>query len=218
MSEQVSVSQNQKVSDKIYTIRGKQVMLDRDLAELYQVETRALKQAVRRNQKRFPCDFMFVLSEFEVDALVSQSVIPSRQILGGAKPYAFTEQGVAGLSGVLTGEQAIDIHVQIMRAFVYMRRFIKNNSLLFQRINYLEKQQIITATKLEQIFQTIEDKNIKPQTDIFFEGQVFDAYVFISRLIKQAKKSIILIDNYIDEEVLTLLSKRAIHCLSLIHI
>jgi hypothetical protein len=160
---------------------------------------------------------MFELDKAEIDTLVSQSVIPSRQILGGAKPYVFTEQGVASLSGVLTSNRAIGVHVQIMRAFVYMRKFIKNNALLFQRIEHLEKQQLITATKLEQIFKAIEDKNIKPQTGIFFDGQVFDAYVFVSKLVKQAKKSIILIDNYIDESVLTLLSKRTKNCMATIY-
>ncbi|MCK4608984.1 MAG: ORF6N domain-containing protein [Gammaproteobacteria bacterium] len=217
MSTQTSLSKKQNINDKIYTIRGEQVMLDRDLAELYQVETRALKQAVKRNQKRFPHDFMFILDESEIDVLVSQSVIPSRQILGGAKPYAFTEQGVASISGVLSSDKAVDVHVQIMRAFVYMRKFIKDNALLFQRIDCLEKQQLITATKLEQIFQAIEDKNIKPQTGIFFEGQIFDAYVFVSKLIKQAKQSVILIDNYVDESVLTLLSKRSKNCTAIIY-
>jgi hypothetical protein len=155
---------------------------------------------------------MFILNDIEIDNLVSQSVIPSRKSLGGAKPYAFTEQGVSSLSSVLTSDKAIDLHVQIMRAFVYMRRFIKDNALVIQRMDRLEKQQLITETKLEQIFQAIEDKSIKPQTGIFFEGQVFDAYVFVSKLIKQAKKSIILIDNYTDESVLTLLSKRQKSC------
>jgi len=195
------------ISDKIYFIRGVHVMLDRHLAELYQVETRALKQAVKRNQKRFPDDFMFILNEAEIENLVSQSVIPSRKTLGGAKPYAFTEQGVAGLSGILTSEKAIDLHVQIMRAFVEIRRFIKDNAILFHRVDRLEKQQVITETKLEQVLQAIESKNVKPKSGVFFDGQIFDAYAFISDLIKQAKKTIILIDNYIDETVLTQLSK-----------
>lgn len=195
------------ISDKIYFIRGVHVMLDRHLAELYQVETRALKQAVKRNQKRFPDDFMFILNEAEIENLVSQSVIPSRKTLGGAKPYAFTEQGVAGLSGILTSEKAIDLHVQIMRAFVEIRRFIKDNAILFHRVDRLEKQQIITETKLEQVLQAIESKNVKPKSGVFFDGQIFDAYAFMSDLIKQAKKTIILIDYYIDETVLTQLSK-----------
>ena len=201
------VTTKNTINEKIYLIRGVHVMLDRDLAELYQVETRALKQAVKRNQKRFPGDFMFILSESEIDNLVSQSVIPSRKTLGGAKPYAFTEQGVAGLSGVLTSDKAIDLHVHIMRAFIEIRRFVKDNALLFHRVDRLEKQQVMTETKLEQVLQAIENKNSKPQSGIFFEGQVFDAYVFVSDLIRHAKKFIVLIDNYIDETVLTQLSK-----------
>lgn len=201
------ITTKNSINDKIYFIRGVHVMLDRDLAELYQVETRALKQAVKRNQKRFPDDFMFILNESEIDDLVSQSVIPSRKILGGAKPYAFTEQGVAGLASVLTSDKAIDLHVHIMRAFVEIRRFVKDNSLLFHRVDRLEKQQVITETKLEKVFQAIENKSRKPKSGIFFDGQVFDAYVFISDLIREAKKSIILIDKYIDETVLTQLSK-----------
>jgi len=124
---------NQKdIKNKIYTIRGLQVMLDRDLAELYGVETRALKQAVNRNKSRFPSDFMFTLTDKEVDFLVSQSVIPSKKHLGGAFPFAFTEQGVASLSSVLTNEKAIEVNIQIMRAFVAMRRFIASNVRFFK--------------------------------------------------------------------------------------
>jgi hypothetical protein len=121
------------------------------------------------------------------------------------------------LSGVLKSKIAIAASIQIIQAFVQMRKFIANNALVLQRINKLEKQHLIAETKLEQIFQAIEDKNIKPQTGVFFEGQVFDAYVFVSKLIKQAKKSIILIDNYVDESVLILLSKRLKTCNALIY-
>ena len=215
--ERISISKERNICNKICTIRNEQVILDRDLAELYEVETRALKQAVKRNQKRFPDDFMFVLNDIEIDNLVSQSVIPSRKVLGGAKPYAFTEQGVAGLSAVLNSDKAINVHIQIMRAFVQIRKFLKDNILLSQRISSLESKQLITDSKLEQVLQAIEDKSIKPSKGIFFDGQVFDAYVFVSNLIKQAKKSIILIDNYVDESVLTLLSKRAESCTAVIY-
>jgi len=109
MSEELTNIDSQQIQKHIFTLRGVQVMIDRNLAELYQVETRALKQAVRRNQNRFPDDFMFVLTDSEVDSLVSQSVIPSKKQLGGAKPFAFTEQGVATLSSVLTSDRPIDI-------------------------------------------------------------------------------------------------------------
>ena len=134
MSHELSIINSNELQSKIFTIRGLQVMLDRDLAELYQVETRALKQAVRRNSNRFPDDFMFTLSDLEVDSLVSQSVIPSKKQLGGAKPFVFTEQGVAALSSVLTSDRAIEVNIHIVRAFVQMRKLIANNAAIFQRL------------------------------------------------------------------------------------
>jgi len=200
------------IEQRIYTIRGVQAMLDRDLAVLYEVENRALKQAVKRNLARFPADFMFELTEDEVEALVSQSVIPSKKQLGGAKPFAFTEQGVSSLSAVLTSARAIEINIEIMRAFVKMRRFLAHNANIFQRLDQVEKRQIAnelkTDERFEQLFSALEDKSIKPKQGIFFDGQVFDAYAFACELIRSAKQRIILIDNYVDESVLTLLSKR----------
>ena len=124
-----------KIKSKIYTVRGKQVMLDKDLAVLYNIETRALKQAVNRNKRRFPLDFMFVLSENENDIMVSQNVIPSKKYLGGALPYAFTEQGVANLASVLTSNKAIEVNIKIMRAFVAMRHFLSSEAHVFRRLD-----------------------------------------------------------------------------------
>ncbi len=196
------------IKNKIHTIRGLQVMLDRDLAKLYDVKTRALKQAVNRNKERFPSDFMLILTENEVEIMVSQNVIPSKQHLGGALPYAFTEQGVANLSSVLTNDKAIEVNIQIMRAFVSMRKFISTNAQIFQKLDRTEQKLLEHDHKFEQVFQAIESKNIKPEKGIFFNGQVFDSYKFISDLIRTAKKSIILIDNYVDDSVLTLFTKR----------
>jgi hypothetical protein len=200
------------ITKKIYTIRNYQVMLDKDLAVLYQIETRALKQAVKRNSKRFPEDFMFILNEAEIENLVSQSVIPSRKSLGGSKPYVFTEQGVASLSGVLTSDKAVAIHIQIMRTFVHMRQFIQKNAFLLQKINAVASAQQIfqleTDQKFKQVFDALENYSDIPTQGIFFNGQIFDAYCFISDLIRSAKRSIILIDNYVDDTVLTLLAKR----------
>ena len=142
-----------EVQKLIFTIRGVQVMLDRDLASLYQVETRALKQAVKRNIKRFPADFMFELTNDEINNLVSQSVIPSKQQLGGAKPYVFTEQGVAILSSVLTSDRAIEINILIMRAFVKMRKFIQLNANIFQRLNTIEKRQFKLEIETNEKFE-----------------------------------------------------------------
>jgi len=206
------LAQAVKIEKRIFTIRQVQVMLDRDLAELYEVETRALKQAVKRNIARFPADFMFELTENEVESLVSQSVIPSKKQLGGAKPFVFTEQGVSSLSAVLTSTRAVEINIEIMRAFVKMRQFLANNADLFMRLENIEKRQLLHEIKVdekfEQLFNALEDKSIKPKQGIFFDGQIFDAYAFVCGLIRAATQRIILIDNYVDESVLTLLSKR----------
>ena len=208
---EITTIDKQNLKDKIYTIRGLQVMLDRDLATLYQVETRALKQAVKRNIDRFPNDFMFELNDEEIDFLVSQSVIPSKKSFGGAKPFVFTEQGVSSLSTVLTSKIAIEIHINIMRAFVNMRKLINSNNLIYARIETLEKQQIYyqlkTDAKIEQVLNALENKTQKPSEGIFFDGQIYDAYVFINDLLKSAKSEVLLIDNYIDDTVFTLFSK-----------
>jgi len=196
------------IQDKIYTIRDVQVMLDRDLASFYGVETRALKQSVRRNIDRFPSDFMFILTESEIDSMVSQSVIPSKKYFGGAKPFAFTEQGVAMLAAVIKSKEAIEINIKIMRAFVQMRKFISRNALIFQRLDKLEFKQLHTDKKLENILKAIEKQEITPKQGVFFDGQIFDAHKLLSDIIKSAKISIMIIDNYIDDNVLTILTKK----------
>ncbi len=207
-----NLNSSNEIAGRIFTIRNAQVMLDKDLAKLYNVETRALKQAVKRNVKRFPKDFMFVLNEAEIETLVSQSVIPSRKNLGGSSPYAFTEQGIAGLSGILTSDKAIEIHIQIMRAFVQMRRFIQSNVSLLQQIKEVEASQqafqLKTDQKFKKVFNALDNRTEPPTQGIFFDGQMFDAYCFVSDLVRSAKQSIALIDNYIDDTVLTLLAKR----------
>jgi len=130
----------ENIASHIYFLRGHNVILDFDLASLYGVETRTLKQAVRRNIRRFPDDFMFELSPEEIDFVVSQNVIPSKKFLGGAIPFAFTEQGVAMLSGVLNSENAIQVNISIMRAFVQMRRLISTQKELIKKINELENK------------------------------------------------------------------------------
>jgi len=195
------------IKDRIHNIRGIQIILDRDLAVLYGIETRALKQAVNRNRKRFPCDFMFQLTEKETDLMVSQNVIPSKKQLGGALPYAFTEQGVAMISGILKSKKAVEINIQIMRAFVSMRRFISKNAEIFHRLHNIDQKHIEYDKNFKKIFNAIEDKRIKNKQGIFYNGQVFDAHNFISDLIRSANNSIILIDNYIDDSVLTLFTK-----------
>ncbi|MEI8364600.1 MAG: ORF6N domain-containing protein [archaeon] len=195
---------------KIYKIRNIQVMLDSDLAELYGVSTMVLNQAVKRNLNKFPADFMFQLTQKEFKILISQFVISS---WGGKRklPYAFTEQGIASLSGILKSERATEMNIQIMRTFVSMRKFISRNVELFEKINYVESKQIDYQLKSDKnfkiIFDAIENKEITKKQGIFFDGQVFDAHNFVSNLIRSAKTSIILIDNYIDDTVLTLFTK-----------
>jgi hypothetical protein len=183
-------------------------MLDRDLAIIYGVKSIRLREQVKRNIRRFPSDFMFQLNENEIDIMVSQNAIPSRKHLGGTSPWVFTEQGVANLSSVLNSEQAIEANINIMRAFVEMRKFILNNAHLFQRIESVEQKQIDTDKRIDQILNALDVGASKPKQGIFYEGQIFDAYLFVSELIKSAKHSLVLIDNYIDESVLTLLTKR----------
>ncbi|MDD3159545.1 MAG: ORF6N domain-containing protein [Candidatus ainarchaeum sp.] len=195
------------IKNKIYLVRGIEVILDKDLANLYSVKATRLREQVKRNIKRFPTDFMFQLNDFEIDFLVSQNAIPSKKYLGGYRPYVFTEQGVANLSSILNSEKAILMNIQIMRAFVLMRKFIVNNQLLFNRLNQIESKQIIYDEKLNEIFELLNSKNL-PEKGIFFDGQIFDAYKFVLDIIRSAKSSIVLIDNYIDDSVLTLFTKR----------
>jgi len=208
----------QNIQNKIYTLRGLQVMLDRDLAELYGVETKVFNQAVKRNSTRFPEDFMFQLTKEEFVNWRSQFVTSNEDKMGLRRaPYAFTEQGVSMLSAILKSSFAVDMSVKIIRTFVTMRKFIASNALLFQKIDTMEKKLLKHDEKFNQLFNAIESKEIKPKEGIFYDDQIFDAYVFASDLIKSAKSSIILIDNYIDESVLLLLSKRADGCKALIY-
>jgi hypothetical protein len=197
------------IENKIFTIRGMQVMIDRDLAETYQVETRVLNQAVKRNIERFPSDFRFQMTVEEFESWKSQIVMSKEDKKGLRRPpYVFTEQGVAMLSAVLRSDVAIEASIQIMKAFVNMRKFLMHNASIFQRLDQVELKQLQTDEKIERIFKALEARQPQPDKGIFFDGQIFDAYSFVVDLIKQAKNDIILIDNYIDESVLTLLSKR----------
>lgn len=200
------------IESHIHTIRGFQIMLDRDLATFYEVKPTRLREQVKRNIKRFPLDFMFQLSEEEADLMVSQNAIPSKRHLGGTLPYVFTEQGVASISSVLTSDRAIEVNILIIRAFVAMRRFIANNAQIFHRLDAVEKNQIThqiqTDKKFKKVFDAIEEREIIPAKGIFFDGQIFDAYVLVSQIVRSANKSIIIIDNYIDETALNLFTKR----------
>ena len=201
--------EEKEIKNKIYTIRGKQVMLDRDLAEFYGVEIKRLNEQVKRNSGRFPEDFMFQLNDDEYNSLRSQfaTLNEGRGQHRKYLPYVFTEQGVSMLSAVLRSPTAIEMSVKIIRAFVNMRKFLSENAQVFKRLDNLEDHRKLTDEKLETIFNAIENKEIKQKQGIFFNGEIFDAYVFVVDIIRSAKKSIILIDNYVYEKVLTIFSK-----------
>jgi len=236
----LSLAETNAIESRILTIRGQQVMLDRDLAFLYGVETRALNQAVKRNIERFPEDFMFQLTKDEsarlqfvtanIDDESSRSQFvtlndASRSRVAAVKtgrgtnlkylPYAFTENGVAMLSSVLRSKTAIEVNIRIMRAFTTMRRFLSANAQVFQRLETIEYHQLemkqrqdATDKRIDEVFRRLDEGAEPPRQGIFYDGQVFDAYAFACDLVKRAKQEIVLIDNYIDETVLTLLDKR----------
>ena len=204
----------------IKVIRGQQVMLDKDLATLYGIETKVLNQTVKRNIERFPDDFRFELSREE--CLRSQFVTSNGRGGNRYSTYAFTEQGVAMLSSVLRSKTAIEVNIQIMRAFVSMRHFMVNNASVFSRLETIEYHQLEilqhqqdtdkhleeSDKRIDEVFRRLDEGNAKPKQGVFYNGQIYDAYTFVSDLIKSAKKCIILIDNYVDDTVLTLLDKR----------
>lgn len=205
------VINRQEIERRIYTFRGQQVMLDSDLAKIYQVETKVFNQAVKRNTERFPQHFRFQLTqdEFDIINLRSQFVTSSMNY-GGRRylPYVFTEQGIAMLSAVLRSAIAVKVSIEIMNAFVQMRRTLIGNASLFHRMDKMELKQLETDQKFEEIFKALEGNKLHSEKGIFYNGQIFDAHAFVSDIIRSAKDSIVLIDNYVDDTVLTLLSKR----------
>jgi phage regulator Rha-like protein len=223
MSKEIQKYNLIKVEDLIFTIRGVQVMLDRDLAEIYQVETRILNQAVKRNIDRFPEKFRFQLTEDEIEVLKSQIVtLNSRSqfvILNISVtnqgqnikylPYAFTEQGVAMLSAVLRSEKAVMVSIQIMNAFVEMRKHLAYHAGLLQRVETIESKLQLNDQNFERIFTALEQGKPSIKQDIFFKGQIFDAYSFVIDLIKKAKTELIIIDNYIDLSILKMLTEKS---------
>lgn len=204
------------IESKILSLRNQQVMLDRDLAELYGVETKRLNEQVKRNIERFPEDFMFQLTKDEAESVNLKSQFATSSWGGSRKlPYAFTEQGVAMLSSVLKSQTAVEVNIQIMRAFVAMRHFLQNNAQIFAEINTIKNQlldtnihQKETDKKVEELFNLIDKYNIKDTQGIFFQGQIFDAYAKFESFISQAKQEIILIDNYVDISVLERFAKK----------
>lgn len=209
-------STEEKIENLIHYIRGQQVMIDSDLALLYNVETKRLNESVKRNSKRFPESFCFQLTEDEYADLKSQfatSNTENTSSKGGRRylPYVFTEQGIAMLSAVLRSDAAIQVSVNIMNAFVKMRRFLAENALMFDKLNSLELNQLQyqkeSNEKFDQIFAYISEHEEVGQK-IFFEGQIYDAFSLLVSLVGKAEKSIVLIDNYVDVGTLNILAKK----------
>lgn len=206
------------IESLIHVVRGQQVMLDSDLARLYGVETKYLKRTVKANIKRFPPDFMFELELAEFNNLRCKICTSNPQSQrGGTRymPFVFTEQGVAMLSGVLKSDTAIDVNIRIMRAFTAMRSFMMSNAHVFQRLEAVEHHQLLiqkhlsdTDRKIDEVLTRLDDKDSEPIEGFFFEGQIFDAYSLISDLIRKATRRIVLIDNYVDDRILKILTKR----------
>ena len=196
------------ITELIYTTRGKQVMIDRDLAYLYNVETRVLNQAVKRNVTRFPESFRFQLSDEEKEELVTNCDRFSTLKHSSSNPYVFTEQGIAMLSAVLKSDIAVEVSIRIMNSFVEMRKFLFSNQLLFSRLDRVELKQLETDKKLEEVFNYIAS-NTEVKQKIFFDGQIYDAFSFIADLIGKAQSKLILIDNYVDLNTLNMLCKKS---------
>lgn len=184
-------------------------MVDTDLAMLYQLETKVFNQAVKRNLNRFPDNFRFQLTEDEYENLRSQIVTSSENTHGGRRymPYVFTEQGIAMLSAVLKSDVAVEVSIKIMNSFVEMRRFVLSNKEMFSRLDRVELKQLDTDKKLEEIFNYIAS-NSEVKQNLFFDGQIYDAFSFIVGLIQKAEREIILIDNYVDVNTLNILCKK----------
>ena len=188
-------------------------MLDSDVAMLYHYKTKEINKTVKRNIERFPENFCFQLTKNELENLRFQSGTSSleRENYGGRRylPYVFTEQGIAMLSGLLRNQIAVKVSINIMNAFVEMRRFLYNNGQIFSRLTTVEYKLLEHDKKFDQVFNELqkeEEKEFKQK--IFFEGQIYEAYNLVISLIKKAKENILIIDNYIDDTILEMLSKK----------
>lgn len=204
-----------EIKEKIFTFRGIQVMIDKDLADVYGVKTKALNQAVKRNVERFPERYRFQLSDNELDELVTKCDRLHILKHSSSNPYAFTEQGVSMLASVLKSDTAVQTSIKIIDAFVAMRHFMLNNAKLFTEIDNLKQHQIETDVhllendkKIDQILTLLDKNNNEDKQRLFFDGQIYDAFSLMVSIVKKANKSIILIDNYVNVETLDILAKK----------
>ena len=210
MENELSVVSSEEIKSLIYTVRGRQVMLDSDVAKLYHCETKYLNRVVKRNIERFPDEFCFQLEEKEYESLRCQFVTLNKNRRGQHRkymPYVFTEHGITMLAGLIKSDIAIAISIKIINSFIEMRRFISNNKQLFERLITVEHKLLEYDKKFDEIFKQLQkEENFKQR--IFFEGQIYDAYSLIIDIIKKAHEKIIIIDNYIDDSILKMLSKK----------
>ena len=209
MEENISIINSEEIKNLIYTIRDKQVMLDSDVAMLYNCETKYLNRVVKRNIERFPKEFCFQLTEEEYNCLRCQFVTLNKSGRGQHRkymPYVFTEHGITMLAGLLKSEIAVSISIKIVNTFIDMRRFITNNSHVFERLTNLEYKLLEHDKKFDKLFDVFQNEEIKQK--IFFEGQIWDSYSLIIDIIKRANNKILIIDNYIDDSILKMLIKK----------
>jgi hypothetical protein len=217
----MNINQTQNIESIIYSVRGLQVMLDSDLARMYKTETKYINRSVSRNLNRFPVDFAFQLNDKEWESLRFQiGTLKEKTSRGKHRkylPWVFTEHGVTMLSAVLNTDVAVEVSIYIIKAFVSMRKFMLNNASVFHRLNQVELNQLKSNERIDKIFRALEKTNSIPKQGVFFDGQIFDAYELMSKIIRSAKKEINLIDNFIDESVLMHLSKRAANVEAIIY-
>ena len=208
------ISNSDLIRSRIFTIRGVQVMLAPDLADLYQVETRVFNQSVKRNIKRFPDNFRFQLTKDELDEVITNCDNPDRLRFSPQAPFAFTEQGIAMLSGVLNSDVAVQVSIRIMNTFVAMRKALASIAPLLSRIEAterrqlkLEDSQVRNEERFKLILDAMQDKKFPPQK-VFFDGQVYDAFEQMKKFVRMAKKELIVIDPYFSDSVLPLIAQK----------
>ena len=212
MENELNIVNSEEIKNLIYTIRGKQVMLDSDVAMLYHYETKNVNKAMKRNIERFPEDFCFQLTDDEFKNLRFQFGTLNNKVNNGKVtrkylPYVYTEQGISMLAGVLKNDIAIQVSISIIRVFIEMRKFISSNAQIFERLTNVEYKLLEQDKKFDEIFNQLQyEENIKQK--IFFEGQIYDAYSLVIDIVKRAKSKIIIIDNYIDDTILKILVKK----------
>lgn len=202
------IDKSQPIERAIFIFRNEPVMIDRDLADLYEVETKRINEQVKRNPRRFPERYRFQLTEAETQEVVAKCDHLASLKFSHVQPYAFTEQGVAMLATVLKSEVADEVSIRIMDAFVAMRRFISSNAGMFQRIESLERHQLETDQKIDQVLDCLEEGQLKEKAHIFSAGQVYEAKAFITELIGRAKNRVVLIDGYVSAPTIDLLDAR----------